>query len=69
VYIHGFIKDGNFTAVHQVQKRLEDDVWIANRTSFIVSRERYQVHLKVAKEYKEVSLFISVDSMPMVDRH
>jgi hypothetical protein len=69
VYTRGFVKDGNFTAVHQVQKRPEDDVWIADGTGFIVSRERYQAHLKVAKEYKEVSLFISIDSMLTADRH
>lgn len=64
VYTRGFVKDGNFTAVHQVQKRPEDDVWMADGTGFMVGRERYQAHLKVAKEYKEVSLVISITMMP-----
>lgn len=46
--------DGNFTAVHQRQKRPEDDVDLADGHGFLVKNEPYKEHLKVAKEYKEV---------------
>jgi hypothetical protein len=63
VYAHGFIQDSNFTAVHQIQKRLEDDVWMVNGMGFVLSREQYQAYLKVAKEYKEVSLVFCTNVM------
>jgi hypothetical protein len=53
-YIRGFMMDGNFTAVHQRQKRPEDDVDLADGHGFLVKNEPYKEHLKVAKEYKEV---------------
>jgi hypothetical protein len=56
VYTRGLVKDGNFTAVHLIQKNPDDDVWLAEGQGFMASQERYQNHLKVAKEYKEACL-------------
>jgi len=56
-YIRGFVKDGNFTAVHQKQKRPDDDVHLADGNGHVVKDEPYKKHLKVAKEYKEVCLW------------
>jgi hypothetical protein len=47
--------DGNFTAVHQKQRRPEDDTWLVDGEGFMVSRHPYVEHLKTAKVYKEVS--------------
>jgi hypothetical protein len=55
VYTRGFVMDGNFTAVHQKQKRPEDDVWLVDGEGFMVGRHPYVEHLKTAKVYKEVS--------------
>jgi hypothetical protein len=50
------VKDGNFTAVHQKQKRPDDDVHLADGNGHVVKDEPYKKYLKVAKEYKEVRL-------------
>lgn len=55
VYTRGFVMDGNFTAVHQKQKRPEDDVWLTDGDGFMVQQARYKAHLAVSKEVKEVS--------------
>ena len=49
-----FAVDGNFTAVHDRQKRPEDDVFLTDGTSFMTQRDPYQQHLKVALETYEV---------------
>jgi hypothetical protein len=56
--MRGFVKDGNFTAVHQKQRNPEDDVHLADGHGFMVQTGPYQEHLKVAKEYKEVSFIL-----------
>jgi hypothetical protein len=53
-YIRQYAVDGNFTADHLKQKHPEDDVWLTDGTGFIVSRNDYLEHLKIAKTYKEV---------------
>jgi hypothetical protein len=60
VYTRGLVKDGNFTAVHQIQKNPDDDVWLAEGEGFMVGQEHYQNHLKVAKEYKEACLTLNL---------
>jgi myosin-crossreactive antigen len=46
--------DGNFCAIHDRQKRPEDDVFLADGTAFMTERATYREHLKVALETKEV---------------
>jgi hypothetical protein len=55
VYTRGVVQDGNFSAVHQKQKKPEDDVMLSKGDGFMAEQTRYQAHLAVAKEYKEVS--------------
>jgi hypothetical protein len=56
-YIYGrqIVYDGNFSAQLFKQKHPEDDVQLSDGSGFMVSRERYQEHLKVAKTMKQVS--------------
>jgi hypothetical protein len=55
LYWRSFVTDGNFVAVHQVQPRTVDDVWIKDGESFMVARGPYQQHLTCTKELREVS--------------
>ena len=52
VYTQSFTVDRNFTASHQRQKRLEDDVPLTNRQAFITESSDYKEHLKVAMEFQ-----------------
>lgn len=54
LYTRMFAVDGNFTAVHDRQKRPEDDVFLNEGTSFMAERDRFWEHLKVALETYEV---------------
>jgi hypothetical protein len=58
LYTRQLAFDGNFSALHDRQKRPEDDVFLADGTSFMTERTAYQEHLKVALETKEVSYHI-----------
>ena len=51
------VYDGNFSAELYKPKVPEDDVQLANSTGFMVGREWYHEHLKVATEIKQLSLF------------
>lgn len=44
------VVDGNFKAVHDRQKRPEDDVHLTEGYSFMTERERFMKHLQVALE-------------------
>lgn len=55
LYTRQLAFDGNFKAVHDRQKRPEDDVFLADGTAFMTERSTYHKHLKVALETKEVS--------------
>lgn len=46
--------DGNFTADQLAMRRPDDDVHLTDGTGFMTQDERYQSHLKVAIEIKEV---------------
>jgi CxC2 like cysteine cluster associated with KDZ transposases len=56
LYTRMLAVDGNFTAVHDRQKRPEEDVFLTDGTSFMTKREPYQEHLKVALETYDVGL-------------
>ena len=49
------VVDGNFTADHLRQKRAMDDVWLAEGTAMMTSRQPYHKHLVIAKDTHEVS--------------
>lgn len=55
-----FAVDGNFTAVHDRQKRPEDDVFLSEGTSFMTEQGPFWEHLKVALETYEVSCHRSI---------
>lgn len=57
LYQRGYVVDGNFTAVHQKQRRPEDDVWLTNGTGFMTGQPDYLHHLSIAKEHKHVFPF------------
>ena len=46
--------DGNFVAVHQVQLRSVNDVWIKDGESFMTETERYREHIACTVERPEV---------------
>lgn len=54
LYWRTLVADGNFVAVHQVQPRSVDDVWIKDGESFMTARERYREHLACTMERPEV---------------
>ena len=60
-YWRSFVADGNFVAVHQLQPRSVDDVWIKNGEGFMTERTRYQEHLDCTTEQREVSSFYSAE--------
>jgi hypothetical protein len=53
-YTRGLVFDGNFSAEQLKMKRPEDDVHLTYGTGFLTEEARYQNHLKVAIEIKEV---------------
>jgi hypothetical protein len=52
-----FAVDGNFKAVHDRQKRPEDDVFLSDGLSFFTERETFKKHLAVALETYDVRSF------------
>ena len=54
LYWRTLVADGNFVAVHQVQPRGGDDVWIKDGESFMAETGRYQAHLASTVERPEV---------------
>jgi len=61
-----FAVDGNFTAVHERQKRPEDDVPLSDGLSFMTERSRYLEHLKVGLETQEVIVTTSTLSLLLI---
>jgi hypothetical protein len=59
LYWRGYVADGNFVAVHQMQARSTDDVWIKNGESFMTERHRYEQHIVQTVEGKEVCQAVS----------
>lgn len=55
LFTRTFVTDGNFSADHLRQRRPDDDVWLLNGEGMITNRNRYNEHLKVAKEQYTVS--------------
>ena len=55
LYWHGYVADGNFVALHQMQAWSTDDVWIKNSESFMTEHKRYEQHIVHTVEDKEVS--------------
>jgi hypothetical protein len=53
-FTRGFVFDGSFSAEQLKMRRPKDDVHLTNGTGFLTQEERYQNHLKVAIEIKEV---------------
>ncbi|KAG2007524.1 hypothetical protein CC2G_015218 [Coprinopsis cinerea AmutBmut pab1-1] len=45
--------DGNFSLLHREQKNA-DDVWLKNGEGYLVERTRYEKHLKVTSEEREI---------------
>ena len=54
LYTRNLVYDGNFSADHLKPKRPLDDVFLSHGYGFMVSNDRYQRHLQMAKEIKEV---------------
>ena len=48
--------DGNFQAEHMRMRNPENDVPLSDGTGFMVSKEPYELHLKLAVERRQVSL-------------
>ena len=59
LYWRGYVADGNFIAIHQMQARSTDDVWIKNGESFMTERKRYEEHIACTLETKEVRQTVS----------
>ncbi|TFK59006.1 hypothetical protein BDN72DRAFT_781336, partial [Pluteus cervinus] len=55
LYMRSFVVDGNFTASHLKQKNPEDDVRLTDGTGMMANRSRYQEHLKVAHDDKDIN--------------
>jgi hypothetical protein len=53
-FTRGYVFDRNFSAEQLKMKRPEDDVHLTDGTGFLTAEARYQEHLKVAIEIKEV---------------
>jgi hypothetical protein len=60
LYWRGLVADGNFVAVHQVQPRSLDDVWLKDGQSFMTGTHRYRQHLECTIERAEVHLILLV---------
>lgn len=56
LYWRTLVADGNFVAVHQVQPRSVDDVWIKDGQSFMTATERYRQHIACTVERPDVCL-------------
>lgn len=54
VFTRSLVFDGNFSQSHLKQKRPDDDVWLTAGEGMMTERTRYEKHLQVAIEVKEV---------------
>jgi hypothetical protein len=48
------VLDGNFKLAHVKQKSPEDDVWLADGHGMMAEQSRYEKHIVIAVEEKEV---------------
>jgi len=62
--MRSFVADGNFKADHLKQKTDSTDVWLTNGEGFMTNVERYQKHLEVAMESKQVDILSVVAFLP-----
>jgi hypothetical protein len=60
LYWRMLVADGNFVAVHQVQPRSVDDVWLKDGQSFMTATDRYRQHIACTMERPEVRKEISL---------
>ncbi|EAU83220.2 hypothetical protein CC1G_11681 [Coprinopsis cinerea okayama7 len=51
-YTRSFVADGNFTCVHR-KRANQGEVYLKNGEGFMTEKDRYQKHLKIAKETTE----------------
>lgn len=73
--MRSFVADGNFKADHLKQKNDKSDVWLSNGEGFMTNTDRYEAHLALATETKQVShlssfwglLICSYRSQPATD--
>lgn len=55
--MRSFVADGNFKADHLKQKNDKSDVWLTNGEGFMTNTDRYEAHLALATETKQVPPF------------
>ncbi len=53
-YTQTIVMDGNFVSEHLQMKNPADDVKLSDGHGFMVTAERYEAHLKVANDTREV---------------
>ena len=56
--MRSFVADGNFKADHLKQKNDKSDVWLTNGEGFMTNTDRYEAHLALATETKQVPSFL-----------
>ena len=56
IYSWQIVYDGNFSAELFKPKVPKDDIRLADGAGFMVGQDRYQAHLKVVTEIKEVGI-------------
>lgn len=66
-YTRSFVMDGNFSAVHQKRLNAKPEEPLTKGEFFLVEDVRYQCHIKLAKEIKEVRKFTQ-DTFSCIDR-
>ena len=62
VYTRGLVMDGNFTAIHQKNKKAALEKPLSDGNLFMVTSTLYNCYLQLAKEYKQVLLFNEIFS-------
>ena len=62
VYTRGLVMDGNFTAIHQKNKKAALEKPLSDGNLFMVASTPYNCYLQLAKEYKQVLLFNEIFS-------
>jgi hypothetical protein len=58
--MRSFVADGNFKADHLKQKNDKSDVWLTNGEGFMTNTDRYEAHLALATETKQVCPFLLI---------
>lgn len=53
-YTRLFVMDGNFSAIHQMRTNAGHDAPLTSGEFFMVERDRYEDHVKIAEESKQV---------------